>query len=253
MIKETQATIQALAAVESFTNDIDALFASLTEKRAILSGFLEACGAASVAAVQAMAVLHREAAATANNRKMVYESLLLDKTFEQWMEDIGAIENLPGTRETAVIDEEIGTNRTRLEEGIAAARKHADAIADWKQKYTDHDTIGQTLLEARAAFKQARDRLASLPGLPEHFGSVQEFLDTLAAAQQPCSPGSRARLRRLHSMASCRQACIVTGCSCQRSGFRTAPAGRSRWRFGWRWRRRISTVARGSSCSMIRS
>jgi exonuclease SbcC len=170
--------------VESGGDDVDALFASLTEKRATLRGLLEACGAASAAAVQAMAVLHREAAATANNRKVVYESLLLGKTFEQWMEDIAAIENLPRTRETAVIDEEIGTNRTRLEEGNATARKHADAIADWKQKHTDHDMIGEKLLEAKAAVKRDRDRLASLPGLPEHFGSVREFLDTLAAANQ---------------------------------------------------------------------
>jgi energy-coupling factor transporter ATP-binding protein EcfA2 len=170
--------------VESGGDDVDALFASLTEKRATLRGLLEACGAASAAAVQAMAVLHREAAATANNRKVVYESLLLGKTFEQWMEDIAAIENLPRTRETAVIDEEIGTNRTRLEEGNATARKHADAIADWKQKHTDHDMIGEKLLEAKAAVKRDMDRLASLPGLPEHFGSVREFLDTLAAANQ---------------------------------------------------------------------
>ena len=189
LVGKAEARVRVAAAgirltVESGGDDLDTLFASLTEKRATLSGLLKACGAASAAAVQAIAVLHREAAATANNRKVVYESLLLGKTFEQWMEDIGAIENLPGTRETAVIDEEIGTNRTRLEEGNATARKHADAIADWKQKYTDHDTIGEKLLEAKAAVKQARDRLASLPGLPEHFGSVQEFLDTLAAANQ---------------------------------------------------------------------
>jgi len=187
LVGKAEARVRVAAAgirltVESGGDDIDALFASLIDKRATLSGVLEACGAASAAAVQVMAVLHREAAATANNRKEVYESLLLGKTFEQWMEEVGAIENLPGTRETAVIDEEIGTKRTRLEEGNATARKHTDTIADWKQKYTDHDTIGQKLLEARAALKQTKDQLASLPGLPERFGSVQEFLDALAVA-----------------------------------------------------------------------
>lgn len=189
LVGKAEARVRVAAAgirltVESGGDDIDALFASLTENRATLTGLLEACGAASAAAVQVMAVLHREAAAAAMNRKQVYESLLLGKTFEQWMEEVGAIENLPGTRETAVIDEEIGTKRMRLEEGNATARKHADTIADWKQKYTDHDTIGQKLLEARAELKQNKDQLASLPVLPERFVSVQEFLDRLTADNQ---------------------------------------------------------------------
>jgi energy-coupling factor transporter ATP-binding protein EcfA2 len=189
LVGTAEARVRVVAAgirltVESGGDDVDALFASLTENRATLKGLLEECGAASVAAVKVMAERHREAAATANNRKQVYESLLLGKTFEQWLTEVGAIENLPGTREMAVIDEEIRTNRTRLVEGATTAKKHADTIADWTQRHTDHDTIGERLLEAKAALKQAQDQLASLPGLPEGFSTVEAFLQALAAAQQ---------------------------------------------------------------------
>ena len=170
--------------VESGGDDIDALFASLTEQRATLSRLLDSCGAASSAAVQVMAVLHREAAATANNRKQVYEALLLGKTFEQWMEEVGAVQNLPSTRDVAVIDKEISANRTRVAEGTAIVNRHVDTIADWKQLHTDHDKIAEQLLEAKASLKRDRDRLAGLPGLPEQFGSVREFLDKLTAEQQ---------------------------------------------------------------------
>jgi exonuclease SbcC len=165
-------------------DDVDALFSSLKEKRTSLNDLLEACGATSMAAVKVMAQQHREAAATAGGRKQLYETLLAGKTFEQWTEGVAAIEKLPATRELAAIEEEITANRTRLAEGNATAKRHAEAIAEWKRQHTDHDTLTEQLLEAKSRLMEDRNRLASLPALPEQFASVKAFLEKLDGARQ---------------------------------------------------------------------
>lgn len=144
-----------------------------------------------MAAVKALADLHRKATAVAENRNQIYESLLAGKTFEQWTEEVAAIESLPATRDLMTIDQEITTNRTRLAEGSAISDQSANAIEEWKRHFTDQDTLTERLLEARTAFKQAKDRLASLPGLPEQFASVKKFLEMLATAQQQQVDGQR--------------------------------------------------------------
>lgn len=177
--------------VASGGDDVDSLFSSVKDNRASLKRLLEDCGANSVAAVKALADLHRKATAVAENRNQIYESLLAGKTFEQWTEEVAAIESLPATRDLMTIDQEITTNRTRLAEGSAISDQSANAIEEWKRHFTDQDTLTERLLEARTAFKQAKDRLASLPGLPEQFASVKKFLEMLATAQQQQVDGQR--------------------------------------------------------------
>jgi len=177
--------------VESGAGDVDALFHSLRENRENLERLLTACGAPSLAAARVMAERHRDAVVTANNRKQVYESLLLGRTFEQWEEDVAAIRKLPDTRDLAVIDEDLRTNRTRFSDGSAAARRWAELIVEWIERHKDYESLTEVLLEARAMLKQSKDRLAALPLLPEQFRSVKEFLELLATARQMQIEGQR--------------------------------------------------------------
>jgi len=189
LVGTAEARVRVVAAglrltVESGGDDVERLFATLKEDQLEFERLLTACGATAVAAVKVAVERRREAVAAAATRKQVYESLLDGRTFEQWVELVAGIEKLPATRALVTIDEEIKTNRMRLAEGLATAKRHADTIAGWKQQHADHDSLTERLLEAKAALKHARDRLASLPGLPEGFETTREFLQALAAARQ---------------------------------------------------------------------
>jgi exonuclease SbcC len=191
---EARVRIEALGlrlTVESGGDDVDELFATLKGSRMSLDRLLEACGATSVAAVKVMAQRHREAAAAGGGRRELYETLLAGKTFEQWADDVAAIDNLPATRDLSAIDTELAANRAKLAEGNATADRHKGAIEEWTRQYTDHDALAERLLEAKSGLKQATDRLASLPALPEHFASVKAYMEMLATAQRQQVDGQR--------------------------------------------------------------
>jgi DNA repair exonuclease SbcCD ATPase subunit len=174
--------------VESGEEDVDALFRSIADDQAALAAQLAACNAASPKAVREMADRHREYTAAAASRKLVYDGLLQGKSFEQWETELQVIENLPATRDLATIEKEVLKISTQLSDGDAQARTHAQSITTWKTQYEAHETLATHLLEAKATVQAAETMLASLPGLPENFESVSEFLDLLDSAQKDLNP-----------------------------------------------------------------
>ena len=170
--------------VESGEEDVDALFRSIADDRAALARLLEASNAASPKAVREMADKHRNSTAEAASHKLIYDGLLQGKTFEQWETEVRAIENLPATRDLAVIDDEIGRITKQLTDGDSQAARHAESIKDWESRFKDFETLAERWLEAKNELGNAVALLATLPTLPEGFGSVREFLRILAEAQR---------------------------------------------------------------------
>jgi DNA repair protein SbcC/Rad50 len=174
--------------VESGEEDVDALFRSLTDGRAALASQLEACHAASPKAAREMADRHRAYTAAAASRKLVYDGLLQGKTFELWETEARAIEDLPATRDLTTIDDEIARASKQLADGEVQAARHKESIHTWKSRYQDLDTLAERWVEAKAALQSAVATLERLPKLPEGFGSVKEFLNTLDYAQRELGP-----------------------------------------------------------------
>jgi DNA repair exonuclease SbcCD ATPase subunit len=170
--------------VESGEEDVDAIFRSIADDRAALARHLEACNAASPKAAREMADRHRGCTAAAESRKQVYEGLLQGKAFERWEAEVQTVANLPATRDLTTIDAEIARINKQLAEGDAQADKHSEAIGKWETLYEAPETLMTSLLEAKAAVRDADAKLASLPGLPEGFGSVKDFLKALDDAQR---------------------------------------------------------------------
>ncbi len=174
--------------VESGEEDVDALFSAIASDRAALAARLAACNASSQRTTREMADRHRDSTATAASRKLVYEGLLQGKSFEHWETETRVIENLPATRELTTIEKEVLKITRQLADGDAQAEKHAESITNWKTKYEAPEALTTRLLEAKAAVQAAETKLASLPRLPEGYGSVKAFLDALDSAQQALNP-----------------------------------------------------------------
>ena len=170
--------------VESGEEDVDALFRSIADDRAALARLLEASNASSPKDVREMADKHRDCTAEAASHKLIYDGLLQGKTFEQWETEVRAIENLPATRDLAVIDDEIERITKQLTDGDSQAARHAESIKDWESRFKDLETLAERWLEAKNELGNAVALLATLPTLPEDFGSVKEFLRRLADAQR---------------------------------------------------------------------
>ena len=174
--------------VESGEEDVDALFNSIASDRSALATQLAACSAASPSAAREMADRNRDSTAAAASRKAVYDGLLQGKSFEQWETEVQAVENLPATRDVTTIEKEVLKITKQLADGDAQAEKHAESITNWTTQYEDPETLTTRLLEAKATVQAAETKLASLPGLPEGYGSVKAFLDALDSAQQALNP-----------------------------------------------------------------
>ena len=174
--------------VESGEEHIEALFGSIANDRAALATQLAACSAVSPKDAREMADRHRDSTAAAASRKLVYERLLQGKSFEQWETEVQAVENLPATRDLTTIEKEVLKITRQLADGDAQAEKHAESITNWKTQYEAPEALTTRLLEAKAAVQAAETKLASLPGLPEGYGSVKAFLDALDSAQQALNP-----------------------------------------------------------------
>ena len=174
--------------VESGDEDVDALFSAIASDRGALATQLAACNAASPQAARERADRNRDSTAAAASRKAVHDGLLQDKSFEQWETEVQAVESLPATRDPATIDGEIARITKQLADGAAQAEKHAESITNWTTQYEAPETLTTRLLEAKAAVQAAETKLASLPGLPEGYGSVKAFLDALDSAQQELNP-----------------------------------------------------------------
>ncbi len=177
--------------VESGTDDVDAIFASLANNQNHLAEKLAACATASPEAARITAEKHREAVATAATQKKIYEGLLLGKSFEEWAEQVQAVATLPATRDLAVIDAEITTAGKQLASGEADAGNSEEAIARWAKQYTDPDTLGGQLLEAQSSLKKTVERLKAIPELPEGFATAKEFLEALDGAVAERSAAER--------------------------------------------------------------
>lgn len=186
--------------VESGEEDVDALFGSIASDRAALTAQLAVCNAASPKAAREMADRYRDSAASVASRKLVYDGLLQGKSFERWETEVQAVENLPATRDLATIDSEIARITKQLAEGDAQAEKHAESIRNWEAQHSAPETLATRLLEAKAALQAAEATLASLPGLPEGFATVKDFVSKLddarsdAMTKQQKLPGLRQTL-----------------------------------------------------------
>jgi hypothetical protein len=174
--------------VESGEENIDALFSAIASDRAALAAQLAACNAASPRDAREMADRHRDSTAAAASRKTVYDGLLQGKSFEQWETEVKAVENLPATRDVATIENEVLKITKQLADGDAQAEKHAESITNWKTQYEAPEALVTRLLVAKADVQATETKLASLPGLPEGYGSVKAFLDALDSAQQELNP-----------------------------------------------------------------
>lgn len=174
--------------VDSGEEDVDELFGALARDRAALAAQLAACNAHSPRAARELADRHRDSTATAASRKLVYDGLLQGTSFEQWEMKVQAVENLPATRDLTTIDKQITSITTQLADGDAQAERHAESIARWEKQYEAPEMLASRLLEAKAAMQAAETTLASLPGLPEGYGSVRALLDALDSAQRELNP-----------------------------------------------------------------
>ena len=186
------ARVRVQAAGVTFTvvsgeESVDALFQSIADDRNALARQLEVCNAASPKAVREMADKHRDCAAHAVSRKLVYDGLLQGKTLEQWEAEVHEIENLPATRDLAAIGDEISRITTQLTDGDAQVARHEELIRDWESRYTDLETLAERWLEAKNTLQGAVASLENLPKLPDSFGSVKEFLRKLDHSQSDLS------------------------------------------------------------------
>lgn len=170
-------------AVESGEDDVAGLLADVQANRMGLAEQLTACGVSSPQVARQLAERHQAATGMAASKKAIYEALLGGKAYEAWAAEVEAVEKLPATRDSATIEQEIEVLRTRRAEGAAALAQHREALERWRVSYQDHDRLGETLLTKKMEVKQVRERLASLPTLPDGFASPQVLLAQLDQAQ----------------------------------------------------------------------
>jgi exonuclease SbcC len=169
--------------VESGNDDVSALMVAVQDNKSRLATQLAACGATSSHAVRQLAERHAAVTGMASSKQAIYDALLQGKSFEQWTDEIQAVDSLPATRDPSQIEQEMELLRTRRAEGAAAVTQHREAIERWAAAYGDYEQLGEALLGQRSELKNARERLASLPTLPAGFASPQALLSELDQAQ----------------------------------------------------------------------
>lgn len=166
--------------VTSGEGDVAAVFEGLERDTAREQVLLAECRAESLVDVKAAVKRHADLVAAANLRKTAFEARLGGKTFEQWEEEIGALADLPQTRDPAVLTAEIDRVDGTIATENGTLRIHTENIKLWTDKYQTQQQLLSTLVKLESEIEASETLLRALPTVPEGFATPDAFLAELA-------------------------------------------------------------------------
>ena len=168
-----------LIQVKSGNSDVNTLLDNIETAESDHHKLLKDLELKDIAAVVAADTLYNDAVANEKRLKGLYDSSLQDRSEEDWLSEITAINALPQTRSAEVLKDERDRSVNKKAELKFGIEQEQINVKKWTEKYKTLETLTDMILATTSESNEAKKELENLPPLPEGFDSVPEYLDRL--------------------------------------------------------------------------
>lgn len=107
------------------------------------------------------------------------DSLLDENTREDLEKSFKELEVIELSRDLDEIERELETLNSEEVDLLSDKRTKENQIELWKDKFTDHDSLFDMIVDKKVILKEKKNRLESLKPLPDEFSSIEDFKSRL--------------------------------------------------------------------------